>query len=285
MTDRRFVLAALVLACLGIYLFASAPPPLEERAPVEADIPVASMLAALQGANDEVRALWTREIVQGGGPAGLKFDEHWRDADLDAGPLPALFLRETARSLERHPLRLSLFLGSDFPIAKANAFEGAQLERFRQLRADRAPQFFLVPDTGLHTGMFADLAVTEACVQCHNEHADTPKRDWQLGDVMGAVTWSYPTAMVSLDEFQRAVAALHQAVRDAYEAYLAKARGFTRPPSIGACWPRDGYCLPDADTFMAEVYVRTAPKTLAALNALAERRRPEPAPPAADAAR
>lgn len=285
MTDRRFILAALALACLGIYLFVSAPPPLAERTAPEADIPVAGMLAALQGANEAVRGLWTREIVQAGGPRGLKFDEHWRDADLDAGPLPALFLRETARSLERHPLRLSLFLGSDFPIAKANAFEGAQLERFRQLRADRAPQFFVVPDTGLHTGMFADLAVTEACVQCHNEHVDTPKRDWQLDDVMGAVTWSYPAAMVSLEEFQRAVAALHQAVRDAYEAYLAKARGFARPPAIGTCWPRDGYCLPDIDTFMTEVYRRTAPKTLAALNALAEQRPPTPPVPATAEAR
>jgi hypothetical protein len=273
LSNRTFVLSALALACLGIYLFATAPAPLPQAQGGVADIPVARMLAALQGANEAARELWTRDIVQAGGAVGLKFDERWREAGVEAGPLPALFLRETARSLERHPVRLSLFLGSDFPIAKSNAFEGEQLQRFRLLREQRAPQFFYVADTALHTGMFVDLAVTEACVDCHNEHPQTPKRDWRLGDVMGAVTWSYPAETVSLEEFQRAHAALYRAVREAYEAYLARARAFSRPPGIGERWPRDGYFLPDAEVFMAEVYRRTAPGTLALLDAFAERQR------------
>lgn len=271
MSNRAYSLAALALACLGIYLFVSAPPPLPETGQASADIPVAEMLTALQGANHAVRQLWTREIVQAGEKVGLKFDERWREPDLDAGPLPALFLRETARSLERHPVRLSLFLGSDFPISRSNALQGTQLERFRILRETRVPQFFYVADTQLHTGMFIDVAVTEACVDCHNEHEDTPKRDWQLGDVMGAVTWSYPAETVALEEFLRATAALHQAVRAAYEGYLAKVRGFARPPLIGEHWPVDGYCLPDVEVFMAEVYRRTAPQTLALVDTLAER--------------
>lgn len=265
MTDRKFVLALAALACLGIYLFASAPAPLPESRAADADIPVADMLTALHEANVAVRGLWTREIVQEGQKTGLKFDERWRDKDLDAGPLPALFLRETARSLERQPVQLSLFLGSDYPIHRSNAFEGLQLERFRLLRQTGEPQFFLTPDTGLHTGMFADIAVTEACVQCHNDHEESPKHDWRLNDVMGAVTWAYPSGFVTLEEFTRAVAALHQAFRDAYEAYLQKAEGFANPPQIGEQWPKEGYYLPSTEVFMAEVYRRTAPKTLAVL--------------------
>lgn len=269
MTDRRFVLALAALGCLGIYLFVDAPAPLPESRAANADIPVADMLTALHAANVEVRGLWTREIVQAGQKIGLKFDEHWRDEDLDAGPLPALFLRETARSLERQPVRLSLFLGSDYPIHRSNAFADMQLERFRQLRQTGEPQFFLTPDTGLHTGMFADIAVTEACVQCHNDHEESPKHDWQLNDVMGAVTWAYPAEAVTLDEFLRTVAALHQAFRDAYEAYQRKAEGFASPPQIGEQWPKDGYYLPSTDVFMTEVYRRTAPQTLTVLAAKA----------------
>jgi hypothetical protein len=269
LTNKGFALALAAFACLGTYLFATAPPPLEEERASSADIPVAEMLAAIQDANKAVRALWTSAIVADGTRAGLKFDEHWRDADLDAGPLPALFLRETARSLERHPVQLSLFLGSDFPINKSNAFEAMQLERLRMLRQTGEPQFFFMADTGLHTGMFADIAVVEACVRCHNDHEESPKHDWRLNDVMGAVTWAYPAEAVTIEEFLYAIAALHQGVREAYEEYLRKAEGFAHPPEIGERWPKEGYFLPSAEVFMAEAYRRTAPQTLAVLAAKA----------------
>jgi hypothetical protein len=269
MADRRFVLAALALACLAIYLFVSAPPPLEEKAAAAATIPVERMFTVLEAENDAVRALWTQEIVGAGQKAGLKFDEHWRDADLEAGPLPALFLRETARSLERNPVRLSLFLGSDFPINDANRFEGLQLERFRVLRQTGEAQFFHTPDTGLHTGMFSDIAVAQPCVDCHNEHEQTPKKDWRLNDIMGATTWLYPAEAVTAEEFLAAVAALHVAFEDAYRGYIEKVRGFAKPPEIGSHWPREGYYLPSPEAFMAEAYRRMAPQTLAALAAIA----------------
>jgi len=269
LSNRRFVLALAVFTCLGIYLFVSAPAPLPEFDRGKADIPVAEMLTALQSANESVREIWTRDVVQAGKKNGLKFDENWRDTDLDAGPLPALFLRETAFSLERTPVRLSLFLGSDHPINRSNAFEGMQIERFRMIRQTHEPQFFFMPDTGLHTGMFADIAVAEACVDCHNKHEETPKSDWQLNDIMGAVTWAYPAEAVTLDEFLRAVAALHQGFHEAYEKYLHKVESFANPPEIGKRWPKEGYFLPSTEVFMAEAYRRTAPKTLAVLAAKA----------------
>lgn len=272
MADRRFVLAALALACLGIYLFASAPPPLPDEQPARATIPVARLFAVLEAENDVLRTLWTREIVGAGDKVGLKFDEHWRDADVEAGPLPALFLRETARSLERNPVRLSLFLGSDFPINDANRFQGLQLERFRVLRVTGEPQFFFTPDTGLHTGMFSDVAVAEPCVDCHNGHGQSPKTDWRLEDVMGATTWLYPAEAVTLEQLIEAVAALHQAFGEAYGEYLAEVSSFAMPPSIGDRWPRDGYFLPTREVFMAAVLQRTAPVTMAEIAALAAHR-------------
>ena len=55
---------------------------------------------------------------------------HWKDEDVQAGPLPALFLRETAARLEASPVPLGLFLGSDYPISPSNRFQGAQAEAF-----------------------------------------------------------------------------------------------------------------------------------------------------------
>ena len=92
-----------------------------------------------------------------------------------------------------------------------------QLSTFEGIRETGEPAFFLQQDTGLHTGMFPDLAVAEACVACHNEHDESPKRDWRLNDVMGATTWTYPAASVGMPEVLTIIGALRKGFRDAYK--------------------------------------------------------------------
>lgn len=266
---RPFTVIVLLLAALVAYLFVSAPPPLPEDGPAAGPtLPVAEVLSLCAAENATVRALYTAEIVGAGKRVGLAFDEAWRDRGVDAGPLPALFLREAAMSLEKDPVRLGLFLGSDFPIRRANLFDSDQLARFEALRADRQPRFFVTADTGLHTAMFPDLAVAPACVDCHNAHPESPKHDWVLGDVMGATTWTYPDAELSLGETLELVAALRRGFRDAYTAYIEKAHTFSKPPEIGERWPRDGYYLPSPEVFLAEAEKRTSGHTLEQLLSL-----------------
>lgn len=273
-SGKRFVVTLLSLTSLIVYLFVSAPPPLPEKAGSGLAIPIDKVFAIAEAENDAVRALWTEEIVGKGKLAGLKFDEHWRDEGMEAGPLPALFLRETAKSLEKDPVRLSLFLGSRFPINPANRFEGVQADKFAVLAETLAPEFFLMPDTGLYTGMFPDIAVAKPCVTCHNEHPDTQKKDWRINEVMGATTWSYPEPTVSAEEALQIVAALRRGFRDAYGAYLAKVETFSNRPPIGDRWPRDGYFLPTVEAFMAEVHARTSTRSLNELLAAASPKKP-----------
>lgn len=270
MASKRFAAFALVSAILLVYLFVSAPAPLAEAETSNQEtISVKELLEICAAENAVVRKLYTKEIVGPGKAAGLKFDERWQKDGVDAGPLPALFLRETAKSLERDPVRLGLFLGSDFPISKANLFKGRQAEMFRAIRADRKPRHFFVDDIGLYTAMFPDLAVAPACVDCHNEHPDTPKKNWKLDDVMGATTWTYPNASLSVDEALAVVAALRRAFSDAYGGYVEKTKTFANPPKIGDSWPAQGYFLPSPREFMREATTRTSRTTLARL--LAER--------------
>jgi hypothetical protein len=42
------------------------------------------------------------------------------------------------------------------------------------------------------TAVYADVAVAPACVSCHNDHADSPRRDFKMGDVMGGVVLRIP---------------------------------------------------------------------------------------------
>ena len=42
--------------------------------------------------------------------------------------------------------------------------------------------------------IYADKAVSKACVICHNDHLLSTKRDRKVGDVMGGIIISFPLA-------------------------------------------------------------------------------------------
>jgi len=252
---KGFIITVLVLVVLSIYLFATAPvllPDNDETTASGKTIPIAMVLTLVAAENDVARALYTKEIVGAGQRAGLKFDEHWWDEDIEAGPLPALFLRETSSSLQRSEIPLGLFLGSDFPISSANKFQGIQTEKFGLIKQTGDAQFFYASDTKLYTAMFADYASSQPCVACHNGHPNSPKRDWVLNDVMGATTWSYPKETVTAGEMVNIISSVRQGFKDAYTAYIEAAQKFSRKPEIGEKWPRDGYFLPRVDVFISE---------------------------------
>ena len=266
---KGFILSVLALLVAGIYLFVSAPAKLAPDG-IDASgkgIPVAQFFKLLNDENASVRAMYTAEIVGAGQKNGLKFDEDWKKREVNAGPLPALFLRETSAMLQRDAPGVNLFLGSDYPIVVANQFKGLQEVHFKQLRSDGKPQFFLDPSTRLHTGMFPDLASAKPCVTCHNDHAKTPKKDWQLNDIMGATTWLFPRPTVAVQEALQILAAFRQAAVSTYALYLAKVGKFPEKdqPEIGTRWPREGNFLPDIATFAKAIEARNSARTLTAL--------------------
>ncbi|MDE0412100.1 MAG: DUF3365 domain-containing protein, partial [Gammaproteobacteria bacterium] len=42
------------------------------------------------------------------------------------------------------------------------------------------------------SAVYPDYAVVEACVRCHNNHKDSPRRDLSVGEVMGGVVIRIP---------------------------------------------------------------------------------------------
>jgi hypothetical protein len=47
-------------------------------------------------------------------------------------------------------------------------------------------------ETTYYTAVYADIAVAPACVDCHNEHKDSPRNDFKIGEVMGGVVIRIP---------------------------------------------------------------------------------------------
>lgn len=242
-------ITVLINACGGV--------PEEKAAAAGEDMAfsVEEVLEMVAKENDVTRTLYTKAIVGKGKKQGMKFDEDWRKDDVEAGPLPALFLRGVATSIRKSPVPLGLYLGSDFPVNAANKFEGKQAELFEEIKKDQKPQFFYDEDQKLHTAMFADLASAGACVSCHNDHPQTAKSDWKLGDVMGATTWQYPKDSLTYKETVDVLNSYAKGTVDIYMEYLDEIKAFkdSEKPTIGDKWPAEGNYLPTAEVFLDSV--------------------------------
>lgn len=254
--------------CLAVYLFATAPPPLPTQAATGTAaraLPVQNLFEAVNAINHAARSTYTARVVGGGAKAGLKFGEDWAEPGVEKGPLPALFLRLAAARMEAKPPQLGLYLGSDAPINASNLFTGDQARAYEQVKATRAP-VFSISERGDQVGMYPDLASAKPCVTCHNDHPDSPRKDWVLNEVMGATTWTYPVARLGAADYLAVTEAFYDAVGEAYQAYLDKAAGFAVPVPQAAGWPEEGArVLPDLPTFMAEVRARSGDPVMRAL--------------------
>ena len=255
MSTFRLALSGAIF-CLATYLFVSAPAPLPD-VPIDAvqsrHVETEKMFNATNAINEAARHIYTSRIVGAGLKRGLSFGEDWAEPNVEKGPLPALFLRLVAQELETRPTRLSLYLGSDAPINKSNLFDDSQAATFEILKTTEDAVFSNIPDTGT-VGMYPDVATVAACVTCHNEHKDSPKKDWELNDIMGATTWIYPSEALGAGDYLNATEQVFESVASAYQRYLDKNATFETPIFIGNGWPDEEILmLPSVETFMKEV--------------------------------
>ncbi|HEY6974253.1 MAG TPA: DUF3365 domain-containing protein [Nitrospiraceae bacterium] len=141
------------------------------------------------------RTFYTSEIVERMRARGIvSSSEHWKeDGDL---PLPAQFVLETGRLVAKQSNGIRYRLISNWPINRRNSptteFERTALTKIL-VNTDR-------PYTGVTTegrarvfqALYPDKAVSQICADCHNVHANSPKRDFKAGDVMGGILLTIP---------------------------------------------------------------------------------------------
>lgn len=111
-------------------------------------------------------------------------------------PLPAQMLQMAGQEIQGFGLGLRIRLASLGPIYKKNGpadqFERAGLEAV--VKNPRKPYTGIITesDRQVFKAIFADRAVSVACVACHNSHELSTKRDYKLYDVMGGIIISFP---------------------------------------------------------------------------------------------
>lgn len=110
-------------------------------------------------------------------------------------PLPVQFLREASRSLHVRDAPIRYRLISPWPLNSANAPDTDQERKM----LDQVVKFGQVVEAEVTVNkkhyfqaIYPDRAVSRACVSCHNAHAESPRRDFKLNDVMGGLVIEVP---------------------------------------------------------------------------------------------
>ncbi len=120
--------------------------------------------------------------------------EHWRDEK--GVPLPAQFLLESGRLVAKKDLNFSFRLASLTPIYVWNAansdFERRGLEAIVKQPEKPFTGFVRLSGGRYFQAIYSDRAVTQGCVSCHNNHPNSPRRDFKLNDVMGGIVITIP---------------------------------------------------------------------------------------------
>ena len=142
------------------------------------------------------RTLYTTHVVDRMQETGTAIaSEGWRERN--ALPLPAQMLLLSGERVRSKGRGLNYRLASLWPIYKkngpANDFERKGLEAVQQNPIEPYTGFVKYQGERIFVAIYADLAVSKSCVNCHNRHLLSPKRDQKFGDVMGGVIISFPS--------------------------------------------------------------------------------------------
>jgi len=154
------------------------------------------MADAMHAVMESDRTVYTRMVVNRlqGEEKVIKASEHFKDDK--ALPLPAQMFRFGAEMVAEKKMGFSYSLQSLWPVNKQNAPKTAvEKEGLKAVATTPDKPFYKEETLGkvkYFTAIYPDRAISPACVSCHNEHKDSPRTDFKIGDTMGGVVIRIP---------------------------------------------------------------------------------------------
>jgi hypothetical protein len=163
-----------------------------ERAKSEGAIQAARISATLL---NRVRTLYATEVAARVGNEELVTHDYRRREG--AIPLPDTLLIELGRSMATEQGEIQVRLYSDFPFPSTKDggprgdFERAALAQLREHPDEVFSRNDEVDGRRYLRYGTADR-MQASCVECHNRHPHSPKKDWRVGDVAGVLEVMIP---------------------------------------------------------------------------------------------
>ena len=135
------------------------------------------------------RSFYTQEVVERmESMLIVSASEEWRkDHQL---PLPAQFILESSQGLQVSGKPFHYRLLSPWPINARNIpLTDADRQALTRVveKGEVVENQIRKNDTLYFQAIYPDRAISRACVNCHNSHNQSPKRDFRLNDVMGGL--------------------------------------------------------------------------------------------------
>lgn len=129
------------------------------------------------------RSAYVMNVVEHVREGGIVPKEDWIK-DAHAIPLPAQFVKAAAADLDSFEVGL---IGLT-PVYKSNLPRTqAEMDALQRMTSERNRGVVTFADGKQFKAMAPDIAVVQSCVDCHNNHPDSPWRNFRKGDIMGAV--------------------------------------------------------------------------------------------------
>ena len=167
----RIVTIALAIGVAVPLVFAAETPPLEMTAKY------------LLEAAKAFRTVYSKTIVEQADRVGVKPSENWA-TEPHGIMLPAQFVKAAGAEIKGFELGL---IGLT-PLYKANLPKTqAETDGLKKMMANPDLKVITFADGNQFKGLAADYAIVQACADCHNAHASSPKKDFRQGDLMGAI--------------------------------------------------------------------------------------------------
>jgi uncharacterized protein DUF3365 len=186
----RRVPAGLLLGGLGFGAFFGALPACKPSA--EAGSVTPQMMAdAVHAVLESDRAVYTKQVVNRlqNELGVIRASEHWKQEN--ALPLPAQMFRMGAELATEKQDGLHYALVSLWPINPQNQARTEVEKSGLTFVKEHPDQNYYgneqLGEDRFFTAVYPDKAIANACVECHNQHRDSPRHDFALGDVMGGV--------------------------------------------------------------------------------------------------
>ena len=133
------------------------------------------------------RTVYSHGIVQQVKKAGVQPKENWMEDDhaimlpFQLVKLAGLEIKGEFKDVEVGIVSLTPIYTSNFPQTPAEA------NALKRMAADPTHKVVTFADGNQFKGLAADFAIEQTCVDCHNHHPSSTRRDFKKGDLMGAL--------------------------------------------------------------------------------------------------